>query len=367
MKINKKAGWLALAMLVFALIICSIVWFGRGKKDDKVIIGVIFPGAISESGWNGTHYAGLKQACDELGAELLVYENVPEYSGKCKEAVQELAKRKVGAIILESFNYPEEIKDTIDAHPEIDFFCCSFTNDERNYTPYFARVYQARYLSGVVAGLRTTTNHIGYVAAMDNSEVNRGLNSFALGVRSVNPEAVIHVTYTGAWDDREKEISETRMIVEKCNADVIAYHQNQPFVVEAAVELGVDVIGYNVGQVRNSSHLLTSVASNWDMVYREIIRDHMSDREMDGKIYWLGIEKDAVSLAFYSDLVSQEIRDTVAYTKEQLIQSREVFSGLIYDNNGVMRCNENEVIRDEILLGEMDWLVEGVEVYGEKE
>ena len=367
MKIKKNLWWFGGAVLVFLAIVISIAWFGREKTEDKVKIGVILPGALSEPGWNGAHYEGIRQACEALGAELVVCENVPEYSGKCELAVQELAECGVNAIFLESYNYPDEIGDTIRNYPEIAFYCCSSDIDAVNYTPYFARVYQARYLSGVVAGMKTETGHIGYVAAMDNNEVNRGLNAFALGVRSVNKDAKIHVMYTGSWDDSEKEMYEAETLVKECNADVLAYHQNRPFVVDAAVKLGVDVIGYNIGQVSRSPHMLTSVVSNWNMVYREIIRDYILNKEVGTDYYWIGIEKDAVSLSFYSDTVSSEIRDAVEQTKNQLLNNREVFSGLIYDNTGVVRCNDNEVMRDEILLQKMNWLVEGVEVYADKE
>ena len=70
-----------------------------------------------------------------------------------------------------------------------------------------------------------------------------------------------------------------------------------------------------------------------------------------------------MGLAFYSDRVSQETRDAVSEAAAQLTNDREVFSGVIYDNRGNQRCGENEVVRDEILLNQMDWLVEGVEVY----
>ena len=84
-------------------------------------------------------------------------------------------------------------------------------------------------------------NHIGYVAAMDNSEVNRGINAFTLGVQSVNPEATVHVTYTGAWDNKEKEQQEAYTLVKECGVDVLSYHQNQSFIVDVAEEMGVYV------------------------------------------------------------------------------------------------------------------------------
>ena len=73
--------------------------------------------------------------------------------------------------------------------------------EDKNLSTYFGRIYQIRYLSGIVAGLQTETNEIGYVAAFPIPEVNRGINAFTLGVRSVNPDATVYVSWTNSWND----------------------------------------------------------------------------------------------------------------------------------------------------------------------
>lgn len=364
MKNKKNILWLCGAGVVLLLIIGSILWFGNEKKEDSITVGVILPGSSEEPGWNGIHYQGIRTACDELGMKIKLYENAAEHSGECEKAIQEMAEEGIKIVFLESFNYPDEVGATIEKYPEISFYCPSSGNGMDNFTTYFARVYQARYLSGIVAGMTTKSGQIGYVAAMDNSEVNRGINAFTLGVRSVCPEAVVNVVYTGSWDDENLEKKEVAALVEDCSVDVLTYHQNQTFVVDKAEEMGIDVIGYNnIEQGEYSSHLLTSVVSNWDMVYREVLKDYLQKQQNASRNYWIGIEKNAVGLVFYSDKIPQDVKDAVAEATEELCNDREVFSGIIFDNQGIPRCGENEVVMDEILLNQMDWLVEGVEVY----
>ena len=363
MKSKKSVVWLCGAVVVLLLIVGSILLFQTGKKKDTVVVGLILPGAVTEEGWNGTHYQGVKEACDELGLRLEVSENVAEYSGDCEKEIRQMAKKGIRIIILESFYYPDEVRDVIREYPEISFYCCSEEMDLDNYKFYFARMYQARYLSGIVAGMKTETNHIGYVAAMDNYEVNRGINAFTLGVQRVNPDAVVHVSYTGAWDDEEKEKKEAVALVKECGADVLTYHQNQSFVVEAAVEMGISVIGYNLDKSNESEHLLTTVVCHWDQVYQEILRDYLQNKNVEKKQYWIGIEEKAVGLESYSANVSEEIKEEVERALNELSNEKEVFEGPIYDQTGALRCNDNEVVRDEVLMTQMDWLVEGVEVY----
>lgn len=361
---NKKSiWWLIGAIAVLLVIVGSILLYDNQKKEEVIKVGIILPGSSQEPGWNGIHYQGVKSACDEFGVEVMLWENASEYSGECEKAIEEMVKEGVSIIFLESYNYSAEALETLKKYPDIAFYCCSKEVDLDNYTSYFARVYQARYLSGILAGMMTKSNEIGYVAAMNNSEVNRGVNAFALGVKSVNKDARIHVVYTESWDNEEIEKKEVEALVKEFGVDILSYHQNQPFVVEKAQELGVYSIGYNIEKGDFSELLLTSVVCNWDMVYREVIGEYLQNKHNRKRSYWVGIEKSAVGLAFYSDSVPESVKEKVSEASERLSSAQEVFSGEIYDNKGNIRCSTNEVIHDEILLNQMDWLVEGVDVY----
>lgn len=344
-------------------LLCSLIGFihSFGKKDvEKIFVGVVMPGGVNEVGFNGTHYQGIKQASDELGLGIILKENVREYSGECEKSVRELIAAGVKIIVLASFYYTEEIKQLIENNPDVHFYSLSKQLRISNCKSYFARVYQARYLSGIVAGLQTATNNIGYVAAMNNAEVNRGINAFTLGVKRVNPEAKVHVAWTGSWDDAEKERRNVEKLYASTNADVIAYHQNQMNVIDAADSIGIYSIGYNDVQVKDSSRVLTTAVTNWEIVYKELLQDYLQQKNMDEIDYWLGIEVDAVGLGFYSRDVSDSMKVAVQNAIKEMKNGRDVFYGKIFDNKGVKRSEENEVIGDEFLRYGMDWFVEGV-------
>ena len=116
----------------------------------------------------------------------------------------------------------------------------------KNFNNYFGRIYQARYLSGIVAGMNTTTNKIGYVAAMDNSnsEVTGGIDAFALGIYSVNPDAEVYVKVTNSWYDPEAEENAAKTLLDM-DCDVIAQHCDTEYPQTLAEERGVYSIGYN--------------------------------------------------------------------------------------------------------------------------
>ncbi len=364
MKNNKLLQRVLLALIGIVLLVIIIVILFTGRKKEEVPkVGLILTGSAQEQGWNNAHYKGVLYACEKLGTELLVKEYVPEEQKQCAAAVHELVEEGASMIILSSYAYPTLVRDVIQSYPEVAFYGISAEYYAENMTSYFGRMYQARYLSGVIAGMVTKSNHIGYVAAMANCEVNRGINAFTLGVRSVNPKAQVHVIWTGAWDDSEKEISATNRLIEEMEADLVTYHQNRHFVAAAADAAGVYSIGYNEKEEGLSERYLTASIWNWQELYYKIVRELLMGETNTVKRHWFGIETGAVELAEYSPLVTEDIRQKVDAVRAELLAGKNVFSNVIYDNTGELRCDEGEVLSDEMMLEKMDWYVEGVALH----
>ncbi|MBR3622186.1 MAG: BMP family ABC transporter substrate-binding protein, partial [Selenomonadaceae bacterium] len=207
------------------------------------------------------------------------------------------------------------------------------------------------------------TNVIGYVAAMPNSEVNRGINAFTLGVRRVNPTAKVVVMWTGAWQNEEKEAINAERLIREKNADVITYHQDEDSACRIAEKAGVDFIGYNALLTGYSPHCLTSVLCQWDVYYTDIVQRYLKGEINSVKNHWIGIDQNVVKLSEFSSAVSSETAQRVESLKQELLNGKFIFAGELYDNQGVLRCAEDEVIGDDVLLERVDWLIEGVEVF----
>lgn len=367
---NKKIKKLLLfsAVAILGLIFIIILTFS-GKADSKdkagIKLGFVMSGHSHEDGWNGLHYDGIKQACEELDIELIVKENIKENTGQCETAIRELADEGVDVIILSSYGYAAEVVNVVKEYPDITFYSESFDYYGDNLNCYFARIYQARYMSGIIAGYMSKSGCIGYVAAMPNSEVNRGINAFTLGVKRANPDAKVIVAWSNAWDNADKEKQLAKELIDIKNVDVLAYHQNQPNVVEEAEINDVYSIGYHEVYEGAGEKFLTAVEFRWDVTYKELLDDYLRGKSSVVNTYWFGLEKDAIGLTDISPLVSQEIIHNVELAKKEIISGERIFSGLIIDNQGKVRCNEGETISDQILMNGMDWHVEGVEIYEE--
>lgn len=327
-------------------------------------VGFITLGDVKKPGWNSSHYEGMKKACEQMGIELVYRDKIPENTGDCPRAIESLAAENVGMIFLCSYEYAAEVSDLVkEKYSHIAFATNSGAAHTRNMTAYFARMYQGRYLAGVLAGMCTKSNIIGYVAAIPNSEVCCGINAFALGVRRMNPTARIVVAWTDSWEDppRERELAER--LVQETGADILTYHQDERATAEVAEALGVDFIGYNEVLQGYSEHNLTSVVCRWEVFYADMLKRYLKGELNTLSNTWIGMERQAVGFSDYSVRVTPNMRKTITAIYQEIAEGREpIFSGELYDQAGKLRCRAGETIGDDALREQMEWLLQGVEV-----
>ena len=228
-----------------------------------------------------------------------------------------------------------------------------------NLSVFFGRAYEARYLTGMVAGLMTSSNIVGYVAAMPVPEVIRGLNAFALGVLEVNPRAQVRVVWTNAWDNPVLE-RQTALALINIGADVLAQHQGSPAVQVAAEERGVYSIGYNTDMSSFAPHAhLTAAVFQWQAFYGGLI-ERLRQGKFRQDMFWLGLADGVVDIAPYSEAVPEAVRSRVDKRRREILAGEfEVFGGPVYDQSGLRRIPAGQTVDDRELLG-MIWLVEGV-------
>ncbi len=349
--------------ILFALVfVAALFRFSAAPEDPPLKVGFIILGDITEPGWNASHYEGIRAACEAHGAELLVRDHVPEGTGSCSKAVRDLIAHGCGLIVLASFDYPDEVKDLADEYPEIAFAATSAKAYATNMTAYFPRMYQARYLAGALAGMRTKTNVIGYVAAFPNAEIRRGINAFLLGARRMNPKARVVVAWSGAWEDAAKETVLAERLIRETGADILTYHQDDAVVAETADRFGVDFIAYNAPIPEGLSHGLATIRCRWDLYYDDILRRYQKGELNAMKNRWIGIDRHAVLLDELSPEVTEDMRGYLYYFRRELFSHQLIFIGPLFDNQGVLRCEAGESISDDALLESIDWLVSGVTV-----
>ena len=349
-----------LVILVVILIAAVIRSFSLPSLGKDVRVGVVLIGPRMDRGWNEAHYIGLAKACRGQKCALSVRENVEEFA--VANAVDELINEGASVIYLTSVDYGKHVDDIAAKYPNVMFYSVSGEGAARNIVPYFVRMYQARYLSGIVAGAASRTGVLGYVAAIPNAQTNRGINAYAMGMRRANPKAKLLVHFIGSWSDEEKERESVDSLA-RAGADVFTCHTDMSYAVREADQRGFFTVGYSAVHEGHSDHFLTAALYDWDILYEKVLGDYMSGRASRSSADWLDISRGGVKLYQLSPLVSEETAALIEQEKERITMNQDVFSGLIYDHRGRIRCEEGERISDQELFNGMEWFVEGVEIY----
>ncbi len=365
MKGNKWTdGNLPLVMVGFIILALIVVIRSFRLPDTQrpTEVGCVMVGSKSDRGWNESHYNGLSKACSLHGCALYVQENVPEDKDSVFDAVDTLVQSGCNMIYMTSFGYGRYMEEIAQKYPRVSFFSFWGGGGRKNCTFYFARLYQVRYLCGIIAGVESKRGILGYVTAAPNPQTLRGINAYALGMRMANPEAKLLVRFTGSWNDEQKERESVRLLA-AAGADVITYHSDKPHAIREAEALHLMSIGYNEVYDHFSENFLTAAMYDWEAVYDKVMGDHLKGRGIVSRGYWLGMAEDGVKLHEPSLLVSDRALFLVTMEKQRILTDFNVFSGVIRDNEGNLRCDAGERIGDRQLYEEMDWFVEGVEVY----
>lgn len=354
-----------LSIIIVGIFLITNKYLGEESTEVKTKVGVLYNGEVDDKGWGQSHYEGINESAQALDFDIMYKENVP-FDESCMDTMENMIDEGCEIIICNSFSYGEWIVKVAEKHPNIVFLHATGTEEGDNITTYFGRMYQMRYLSGIVAGMQTETNNIGYVAAFPISEVNRGINAFTIGVQSVNPDATVHVIWTESWTDYDMNKNAAETLIEKCDVDIIAMHCDTVAPLDVAEEKGVWSIGYNMDNAElYPNSFLTAPVWNWATFYMPQIEKYMQGKYHSGN-YWQGSETGLIKLAPLTSNVKLGISNVVTEQKAKLdAGTYDVFYGPIKDTTGVIRIPEGENMPDEVMLNSFDWYVEGVKIYEE--
>lgn len=271
------------------------------------------------SGYDAAHIDGLTAACEALGIDasdpeqVMMRYNIPE-DETCEDAAIDLAEAGCNIIFSDSYGHQTYMLSAAEQYPAVTFVAC--TGDQAgvagldNFKNLFTNVYESRYVSGVVAGMKlkelmdagtVTDPKIGYVGAYPYAEVVCGYTAFLLGIQSIVPEAYMEVQYTSSWYDLTAEgEAANQLMADGCV--IIGQHADStgaPSAVQAKKDAGEVVysVGYNIDMLEAApTAALTSSQNNWSVLYRDTLEKFLAGEEIPAD-YSVGITEDAVMIS----------------------------------------------------------------------
>ena len=352
----KKSTLLLLLLLTVCL--CTTSFAADHEKDIKA--GFIYVGPVGDAGWTYSHDQG-RQEMEALPfvKPSTFIESVPE-GAESARVINGLVRKGANLVFTTSFGYMDATIDIARRNKDVIFMHCSGFKTAENVGTYFGRMYEPRYLSGIVAGKMTKKNIIGYVAAFPIPEVIRGINAFTLGVRSVNPQAEVKVVWTQTWFDPgvERDAADSLLDV---GADVLTMHQDAPATMQAAEARGAYVIGYNSDMRHFAPNaFLTAPIWNWGALYTKTAQAVSAGTWKSEQLWW-GMKEGLVELAKFNPKVPAEVQALVT-EKAAAIKAGTFhpFVGPIKDQTGKEVVAAGQIPADGDLLG-MNYFVQGVQ------
>jgi len=340
-----------------------------GISKEQIKVGVLYLSDPDEgSGYSYTHDLGVKGMQENLllsddQIERKIVDDTDEDG--TKKAIEECVSDGCNIIFTTSWGYMQVTADMAEKYPNVYFsHGTGYMSNGKNFNNYFGRIYQARYLSGIVAGMNTKNNKIGYVAAQDssNAEVTGGIDAFAIGVESVNPKAKIYVDVTNSWYDEKKEKKASERLL-SMGCDVMTQHCDTSYPQTLAQEKGVYGIGYNSDMSKETpKSCLTSVIWNWSAYYTAAVKS-VIDGTWDGSNYYGGMAEGLVEItdlaSFAADGTQQKVDEATA---EILSGQNNVFDGVLETNTGKKIGQKGKTLDDATITGKINWYYRNVVV-----
>ncbi len=325
-------------------------------NNKKLRVGFIYENTPQDSEWCYAHELGRQYIEETFGEQIetLNIDNVvPEKDDE--DAINTMIDSGMDLIFVTS---PSMIMASVKmaiAHPEIKILNCSLNMSHKYIRTYYARMYEAKFLTGVMAGALSNQDKIGYVAQYPVYGSIANINAFALGAKFVNPRAKIYLQWSSQKNVNVEEafkkkniryISDQDMITPQCSARKFGLYNNEG--------------------VGNRQHIAMPVW-HWGVFYEKLIQSIISgswkqDESSDSTKalnYWWGMSAGVIDL-ICSDKIPVETQRIVALFKNMIVEGKfKPFADELYDQNRKLRNKRGCALSPDDIIT-MDWLLDNV-------
>ncbi len=299
--------------LVLALCLCLTAFAaladGIAKEDIKLGVITLHD---EQSTYDKNFIESAKRAAENLGLseeQLIIVSGIPE-SDECRQKALDLADEGCNIIFADSFGHEDFMIEAAKEYPDVVFAHATgtkaHTEGQANFHNAFASIYEGRYLAGVAAGLKLNelkeagklkgeVPMMGYVGAFTYAEVISGYTSFYLGAKSVCPDVIMKVQFTGSWYDEMGEKAAAEALI-NAGADLISQHADSMGAPRACEAAGIPDISYNgTTVVECPNTFIVASKIDWAPYFEYLINQTIAGEEI--AVDWVGtIETGSVVL-----------------------------------------------------------------------
>lgn len=367
---KKLTKFLALG-LTLALTVTTLSGCGGGEAapagDDTAAeattVGFIYIGSKNDGGYSQAQHNGTMAVEEYFGDSIktIIAESVAEEKQTVKSTAINMIDQGASIVIGTSFGFMDALEELSVEYPDVTFLHFSgYKMNDTNFGNYFGAMEEPRYLSGMIAGMMTESNQLGYVAAFPYTEVHIGVNAFTLGAQSVNPDVEVKVVYTNSWNDpaNEKAAAES-LLAQGC--DIITQHADSAGPQLAAEAVGKLAVGYNLDNALVApGSFLTAPVWHHEKYLIPTIEKIIAGTYVP-ESYYGSMQDGHVGLAPMTSLVPEDVQTAVNEVAAKMEAGEfPVFVGPITGVDGTVLVPEGETLDRDGIWTVMENLVQGV-------
>lgn len=356
----------ALKLIGAAGIASTIPGLVCAQTASPLTVGVLYSGSKQDYGYNQSHAQAAAALKKLPGVKVVEEERVPETIAAQRSMEGMIRQDGAKLILATSFGYfKPHILDVAAKYPDV-----TFAHTGGVWTPgmpenigtFYAYIFEAQYISGIVAAQLTKSKKLGIVAAKPTPNLLRSINAFAIAARSVDPTIKIQVIFTGDWVLPVREAEVTNTLIDQ-GADVIAAQVDSPkVVIETAEKRGVMSCGYHSSQANVAPNgYLTGAEWSWITPYSAYIEGVRNGKKPEHYLR-AGLSDQYVKNSPFGKLVTPAARAAAEKARSGFADGTLViYSGPLKDNKGNVviptgvKQNSNDRGLDAI-----NYLVEGI-------
>jgi basic membrane protein A len=284
-------------------------------------VALLLPSPVGDFGWNYAAHNAMKEVEGQIpDMELSYSDQIPE--ADAEPYLRDYVELGCKVIFAHSWGYQDACFKLVKEYPEVAFLYPGGGPYEVGVATYYARDYESQYLAGMVAGMMTETNVIGFVGAYPIETLVYGINAFIKGAKDINPKIEARVAFTSSWYDPPKE-KETAFAHIDAGADFLSHYCDSAAVLEAAQERGVHVFGmYTDSRFVAPKAVAGIIWWNWVPFFKEIIEGWRSGTLTSDDLntfYYRGIAEGMTDLTYFGPMVPQDVLDKVDEKRQQII------------------------------------------------
>lgn len=320
---------------------------------SSVKVAFLYAVAPAQNGWTYWHDLGRINLENKMGERVkttvCVCEDPANYEAEIEKLIED-GNRLIFTTtpLMLSASIKASVK-----HPDAKILNCSMLASWQRVRSYYLRIYEVKFLIGMIAGALTENDRVGYIADYPIAGVAANINAFALGARMVNPRAKVILAWSTRKDfDPEDPFGDPSVeIISSRDVGAPSHH---------AVEYGL------YAQRDGKKQSIAIPVLDWSRIYESLTDSLLKGNwDQDAAVqtkavnYWWGLSSDAVDLVMSQrmdiglkrlvELVKDHIREGVFWP----------FESIIRDQAGEIRCPVEGRLSYADVVG-MNWLVDNV-------